>query len=76
MHPKYTVCNRCMTSNNSNENIKKNYTISGRTIKKVVDDTIDILIGHYQVNKEFMDDADKIKNLENIVDLISIKEHI
>ena len=76
MYPKYTLCNRCMTYNNSNENIKKIYTVSGRTTKEVIDSTINILIGHYQCNKEVMDDNDRIKNLENIVDLITIKEHI
>ena len=76
MHPKYTLCNRCMTCNNFNENIKKIYTISGRTTEEVLDSTINILINHYQCNKEVMDDSDKIKNLENIVDLIKIKEHI
>ena len=69
MHPKNIYCNNCNTQ-------KKIYTVSGRTTKEVIDSTINILIGHYQCNKEVMDDADKIKNLENIVDLISIKEHI
>lgn len=69
MYPRNPYGNDCNTQ-------KKIYTISGRTKKEVIDSTINILIGHYQVNKEFMDDADKIKNLENIVDLISIKEHI
>lgn len=54
----------------------KIYTISGRTVNEVMDSTIDILIGHYQVDKEYMDDSEKIKNLENIVDLIKIKEKI
>ena len=76
MHPKYTLCNRCMTYNNSNENIKKIYTISGRTINAVINDTIDILIGYYQVNNEVMEDKEKIKCLENIVDLIKINENI
>ena len=76
MHPKYTLCNRCMTYNNSNENIKKNYTISGRTVNAVINDTIDILMGYYQVNNEVMEDKEKIKCLENIVDLIKISENI
>lgn len=76
MHPKYTLCNRCMTYNNSNENIKKIYTISGRTVNAVINDTIDILMGYYQVNNEVMEDKEKIKCLENIVDLIKISENI
>lgn len=56
--------------------MKKIYTISGKPIKQVIENTINILSGHYQVNKEFMDDEDKINTLENIVDLINIKEEI
>ena len=76
MHPKHTVCNRCVTNNDSNKNIKKIYTVSGRTTNEVIDSTINILIGHYQCNKEVMDDNERIDNLENIIDLIKIKEHI
>lgn len=56
--------------------MKKIYTISGKTTKQVVENTITILSGYYQVNKEFMDDEDKINTLENIVDLVNIKEEI
>lgn len=55
--------------------INKIYTVSGRTTREVIDSTINILIGHYQCNKEVMDDEDRINNLENIVDLINIKEY-
>ena len=76
MHPKYTVCNRCMTSNNSNENIKKIYTISGRTTEEVFDSIIKRLRDDYQVNKEVMSYSERIELLENTIDLIGIKEHI
>ena len=55
---------------------KKIYTISGKITKQVIENTINILSGYYQINKEFMDDEDKINILENIVDLVNIKEEI
>ena len=54
----------------------KIYTISERTTEEVMNSTINILIDNYQVNKEFMNYGDRINNLENIVDLIRIREHI
>jgi hypothetical protein len=56
--------------------IKKRYTISGRTIDEVMNSTINKLIDYYQVNHEYMEDEDKIDSLENIVDLIRIKEYL
>ena len=76
MHPKNTICNRCMTNNDSNKNIKKNYTISGRTIEEMFNSTIKILKDHYRCNNEVMEDNEKINNLENIIDLIEYKESI
>lgn len=58
------------------KNNKQYYTISGRTVNAVINDTLDILMGYYQVNKEVLEDKDKIKCLENIVDLIKISENI
>jgi len=55
---------------------KKIYTISGRTVYEVIDSTINKLIDYYQVNHEYMEDQDKIEHLENIVDLIQIKEYL
>lgn len=52
------------------------YTISGRKITEVIDNVIKELSGYYQVNKEVMDDEDRIETLENIVDLINIKETV
>lgn len=52
------------------------YTISGRKITEVIDNIIKELSGYYQVNKEVMDDEDRIETLENIVDLINIKETV
>ncbi len=66
-------------NNLKNEKEKENmkiYTVSGRTTKQVIDSTINILIGHYQCNQEVMDDKERIDNLENIVDLIKIKDNI
>lgn len=54
--------------------VKKTYTISGRTIDEVINSTINQLIDNYQVNREYMEDKEKIDSLENIVDLIRIKE--
>lgn len=54
----------------------KIYTTSGRNIKEVLDSTIDILTGKYQVDKEFMPDTEKIACLENILDLIVLKKHV
>lgn len=56
--------------------IKKMYTISGRTIDEVMNSTINKLIDYYQVNNEVMEDKEKIDSLENIVDLIRIKEYL
>lgn len=58
------------------KNNKQYYTISGRTVNAVINDTLDILMGYYQVNKEVLEDKDRIKCLENIVDLIKINENI
>lgn len=58
------------------KNNEQCYTISGRTVNAVINDTIDILMGYYQVNNEVMEDKEKIKCLENIVDLIKISENI
>ena len=55
---------------------KKIYTISGRTIDEVMNSTINKLIDYYQVNHEYMEDKDKIDSLENIVDLIRIKDYL
>lgn len=66
--------NAKITKGSNNE--MKIYTISGRKTEEVIDNTVNILIGNYQVNKEYMDDKDKINNLENIVDLIHIKEKL
>ena len=54
----------------------KKYTISGRTIEEVMNSTINKLIDYYQVNHEYMEDKDKIDSLENIVDLIRIKDYL
>lgn len=54
--------------------VKKTYTISGRTTDEVINSTINQLIDNYQVNREYMEDKEKIDSLENIVDLIRIKE--
>ena len=54
--------------------VKKTYTISGRTTDEVINSTINQLIENYQVNREYMEDKEKIDSLENIVDLIRIKE--
>lgn len=54
----------------------KIYTVSGRKTKDVIDSTIDILIGKYQVDKEFMDKDEQIDCLENIIDLTIIKKHL
>lgn len=56
--------------------ILKKYTISGRTIDEVMNSTINKLIDYYQVNHEYMEDKDKIDSLENIVDLIRIKDYL
>lgn len=58
---------------NTNKNI---YTISGRTVDEVMNSTISKLIDYYQVNHEYMEDKEKIDSLENIVDLIKIKEYL
>lgn len=55
---------------------KKIYTISGRTVNEVMNSTINKLIDYYQVNNEVMEDKEKIDSLENIVDLIRIKEYL
>ena len=52
----------------------KIYTVSGRTTREVFDSTINLLMDYYQVNNEVMEKDDKINHLENIVDLINIKE--
>lgn len=54
----------------------KKYTISGRTIDEVINNTVNKLIDYYQVNHEYMEDKDKIDSLENIVDLIRIKDYL
>ena len=54
----------------------KIYTISGRKITEVLESVVKELSSNYQVNKDFMDNEDKITALENIVDLISFKETI
>lgn len=54
----------------------KIYTVSGRKPKEVMDSTINLLIDYYQVNNEVMETNDKLNHLENIVDLIRIKEKI
>ena len=54
----------------------KIYTISGRTTREVLDSTINLLLGYYQVNNEVMEKDDKINHLENIIDLIEIKQNI
>lgn len=55
---------------------KKIYTISGRTVDEVINSTINKMIDDYQVNHEYMEDQDKIEHLENIVDLIRIKDYL
>lgn len=55
---------------------KKIYTISGRTIDEVINSTINQLIDNYQVNREYMEDKERIDSLENIVDLIRIKDYL
>ena len=55
---------------------KKIYTISGRTIDEVMNDTINKLIDYYQINHEYMEDKEKIDSLENIVDLMRIKDYL
>lgn len=55
---------------------EKIYTISGRTTREVLDSTINSLLGYYQVNNEVMEKDDKINHLENILDLIEIKQNI
>lgn len=57
------------------EQIKK-YTISGRTIEEVMNSTVNKLIDYYQINHEYMEDEEKIDSLENIIDLIRIKEYL
>ena len=52
----------------------KIYTVSGRKTTEIIDSAIEILIGNYQVNKEFMDKDERIAHLENIIDLTSIKK--
>lgn len=54
----------------------KIYTTSGRNIKEVIDSTIDILTAKYQVDKDFMENTEKIECLENILDLIVLKKHV
>ena len=54
----------------------KIYTVSGRKTKEVMDSTINLLIDYYQVNNDVMETDDKLNHLENIVDLIRIKEKI
>jgi hypothetical protein len=55
---------------------KKIYTISGRTMDEVMNSTINKLIDHYQINNVYMEDYEKVEYLENIVDLIKIKEYL
>lgn len=55
---------------------KKIYTISGRTVDEVINNTINKLIDSYQINNEYMEDKEKIDMLENIVDLIRIKDYL
>lgn len=55
---------------------EKIYTISGRTTREVLDSTINSLLGYYQVNNEVMEKDDKINHLENILDLMEIKQNI
>ena len=66
-------------NNLKNEKEKENmkiYTVSGRTTREVIDSTINLLTDYYQVNNEVMEKDDKINHLENIVDLIAIKESL
>ena len=66
-------------NNLKNEKEKRNmeiYTVSGRKPREVFDSTINLLTDYYQVNNEVMEKDDKINHLENIVDLIAIKEII
>lgn len=55
---------------------KKIYTTSGRTVDEVMNSTINKLIDYYQINNVYMEDYEKVEHLENIVDLIKIKEHL
>ena len=54
----------------------KIYSISGRTTKGVVGSSLNQLMDYYQVNHEVMEKDDRIHTLENIVDLMRIKEKI
>ena len=55
---------------------KKIYTISGRTVDEVMNSTISKMIDSYQINNEYMEDKEKVDMLENIVDLIRIKDYL
>lgn len=65
-----------INTTNKGDNNMSEYTISGRKTKDVMNSIINTLMGYYQVNKEVMEQEDKIKTLEDIVDLIKINKNI
>lgn len=56
--------------------MKKYYLPTGKCPKYVLKETINRLIDYYQINREVMEENEKIDHLENIIDLIKIKDNI
>lgn len=56
--------------------MKKYYIPTGRCPKVVLKETINRLIDYYQINREVMEENEKVEHLENIIDLIKIKDNI
>ena len=61
MHPRNIYCDNCNTQ-------KKNYTISGRTIKKVVDDTGKLFNEDLMIDFKFL--IKKIRSMMNLFKII------
>lgn len=56
--------------------MKKYYVPTGKCPKYVLKETINRLMDYYQINREVMEENEKIEHLENIIDLIKIKDNI